>query len=654
MSRAVYLLIPLGLGAAFVALGAALDSAPHVSERTNTTLPHQPAPVSDNLIAAMEFDESTCGGASTSNQTAGDPTLRRAAQRALNFLSQDAVRWQRQHNCYGCHVQAVSVQAASVGMANQYEVDADALAELVRGMTDLPGGSRDKEGLSLHHGSGHLLSGSLGMGGAAFAAYDEAVGVTLRDDLLEAAAALLELQDDHGGIRNDFTNPPIATGALQDTVLAMATWNQAYARSADDRWLAAVADGERWLRGQTDGWLTSPPSDTQQISYALQGFMAAGAGTTEPIVSQLLTALRERQQEDGGWPLANGGGSETLTTGQAVHTLRQLGLTDEDASVRKGTAWLVERQQANGGWSMAGRARAEAMWAVLGLVSVDVVSVAVDGVKDGTRLEGSASLDVRATDNEGGGVSHVQVYVDDIRVGGACGGALSAALDTSTWGDGAHLIDVVATRPDGRATRRRMEVYTGDTWVTRVGSAWQNGQTVFGFRDLDEAEHEVSLEIVRVDDEGNSVETLHREQRTAEGGADRMSWDGKDDRGKAVDGGRYVARLSVLGADGAPRQTVEHAFVHDTPEAQQSNWSQVAGSAAFDDGEMAANAEIELVDKDGRVVARTRSTREGNYQFKNVAEGDFEVRLRKEGFEAAAMPVSTKKGQAASASLVVK
>ncbi len=41
------------------------------------------------------------------------------------------------------------------------------------------------------------------------------------------------------------------------------------------------------------------------------------------------------------------------------------------------------------------------MWAVLGLVSIDVLSVSVAGLEDGQHLGGSVAIRVRAADNGG-------------------------------------------------------------------------------------------------------------------------------------------------------------------------------------------------------------------------------------------------------------
>jgi hypothetical protein len=48
----------------------------------------------------------------TLSWAASPDDFRGSAQKGLNFLGDDTVRWQKSNNCYGCHVQAVRCCAA--------------------------------------------------------------------------------------------------------------------------------------------------------------------------------------------------------------------------------------------------------------------------------------------------------------------------------------------------------------------------------------------------------------------------------------------------------------------------------------------------------------------------------------------------------------
>ncbi|MBZ0117629.1 MAG: carboxypeptidase-like regulatory domain-containing protein, partial [Sandaracinaceae bacterium] len=67
-------------------------------------------------------------------------------------------------------------------------------------------------------------------------------------------------------------------------------------------------------------------------------------------------------------------------------------------------------------------------------------------------------------------------------------------------------------------------------------------------------------------------------------------------------------------------------------------YAQVNGSVSSGAGGT-AGALVELVDQQGRVVQQTRSTRSGEYRFRNVQEGNYRVRVQRSGFTSAEAPV---------------
>jgi hypothetical protein len=81
------------------------------------------------------------------------------------------------------------------------------------------------------------------------------------------------------------------------------------------------------------------------------------------------------------------------------------------------------------------------------------------------------------------------------------------------------------------------------------------------------------------------------------------------------------------------RHREEMPFVHDAPEAQKRDYAQIEGAARLPGDAPATNVEMELVDDDGNVVARTRSTGSGQYKFKNVdANKQYRIQVKKDGY----------------------
>lgn len=105
---------------------------------------------------------------------APDVAFRDSAQKALDFLGQDTARWQKSNNCYGCHVQAVTLEGLAVGTHNQYRVPQPVMDEVLRGILHTPGGSRPPGGLT-HSGFPRTAKT---FGASAFARYDALVNAS--------------------------------------------------------------------------------------------------------------------------------------------------------------------------------------------------------------------------------------------------------------------------------------------------------------------------------------------------------------------------------------------------------------------------------------------------------------------------------------------
>jgi hypothetical protein len=562
----------------------------------------------------------------------GDPGTRKAAQRGLAYLASASRAWTQQHKCFGCHVQAVTVEAFAVGKHHRYDIqarDVDGMVKaLLMGVT-----------------AGGRTTG-VAFEGQAWARYDQWIDGQRSGELIKYANELLGLQQQDGSIPDDDARLPVTGGVMHTTYQALMTWRQAFSRTADDKWLAPIRKAERYLARQSAQWNGKSDVYIQNINFALLGLVAAGVGPTEESSLRLQKLLLSRQNQDGGWGLDRAN-SDALATGQTLYALKLAGHTDGEPAIARGGRWLAGKQGGDGSWrtvrsGQGGAEKAEGMWAVLGLVSTDVVSVLVSGLADGQHVADTMAIGVEARDNRTtGGVSKVEIFVDDLPVEGACGARLSWSWKTAGLREGKHVVDVVATNTRGEESRRRYEVYAGNVFLTEVGARFDEARqiteiTARNIAPTADAAGTVELSVWSVEGANNTRE--HRVfAKTQKGapGAMAWTWDGRSADRKTQPRGRYVAELVMRDARGKATQTESTLFFHDSETEQKKKFAEIEGNLAMRGGAgIAANTMVDLVDEKGAVVQSVRSTAQGNYRFKSVAAGKYKVRARKDGWDA--------------------
>jgi squalene-hopene/tetraprenyl-beta-curcumene cyclase len=558
----------------------------------------------------------------------GDPRARAAAQRGLDFMSSFAKAWsERNSQCYGCHVHSVTLEGLVIGKKNQYRVTGSDLDEMIDAMRT--------RGNGIHSTT---FTTARAFGAVALARYDRWIDGRYSSDLLKVGKMLTESQNQDGSVRVDDTRFPVESGVMQATFQAMQGWRQAFARTADDSWLGPMRRAEAWIQKTAQSW-KEPPKELQDLNYALLGLSAAGVGAAENLTVKLTRFLLDRQNQDGGWGFR--GGSDAFATGQSLYALRTLGRSERDPAVAKGLDWLEQHQKQDGSWGGAvstqgGSQLGEAMWAVLGLVSVDVMTVSLKGAGDGAHVDGTVQLSAEARDNASGGVAKMEILVDDLSQKVVCGGQIDFAWDTRQLRDGKHIVDVIAWNAKGQESRRRIEVYAGKYFLTQLGARFDEPtqKSQISLRNLAPA-GKVAVEI------WNGKERIWSSERTAAQGAMNFDWDGKGADGKDKPKGLYTARISYRDANGKLIQTEETQVFHDRADEAKKRFATVEGQLSMKGGAgVAANTELELLDDNGKVVARTRTTEQGNYLFKNVQGGHYKVRARKQGWSDQEKPIN--------------
>ena len=574
----------------------------------------------------------------------GNPDARKAAQRGLAYLTRASKEWTAKHNCFGCHVQAVTMEALTVGMHHQYDVGIKDVDEMARAlMMGVTAGGRTT---------------GVAFQGQAWSRYDMWINGSHKAELLRYAEELIALQQQDGSIPDDDARLPITGGTMQTTYQAMQTWRQAFARTADDKWLAPMRKAEQFLGRQASDWSVKSDVYIQNVNFALLGLVAAGVGNGEASSQKLQKILLARQHQDGGWGLAKGT-SDALATGQTLYALRLAGHGDGEGAIDRGTAWLVKQQAKDGAWrtitsSQGGADKGEGMWAVLGLVAMDVTSVAVHGIVDGQHVAPKMAIAIEARDNSAGGVKKVELFLDDQPLTGACAAKLDYQWTTKELAEGKHTIDVVATNSLNQTSRRRYEVYAGNVYLTELGTRFDERKqaTEIAVRNIAlEPTGKVELAIYASDAKNARGKKVYASEVAGSLGALTFDWSGAGGDGTPQARGKYVAELTYRDAKGNVLHRSETPFVHDSEAAQRANFAEIEGQLSQDAASgagMSANTTVELVDDKGNIVQRATSTAQGQYRFKGVAKGNYKVRTSKAGFKAQEADVEAKPAAPAS------
>ncbi|MBI2570559.1 MAG: hypothetical protein HYV63_26455 [Candidatus Schekmanbacteria bacterium] len=401
-------------------------------------------------------------------------TPRQAAQVGLEWLQSAAAAWQREHNCYGCHVQAQAVMGMSIAQDNGYRVSRSTLQELVDGIV------RFQRQDGSWHTNAHVAATQYGVMALATAA--QRGGEARAADLLEAARYLILQQGKTGGVEMDRFEPPIDQGNVLAATNSRIGWAGAAAMANDEAEAKALREAAR--RAQV--WLVAAPVETNQ-DRALR-LLGLASGDSEPaLATPLDTARRDllaHQLDSGGWAEMKGMGANGFATGQALYALKVAGESIVSAPFQNGVRWLLEHQLWTGAWpAEATRSHrpseyAPTMWAVIALAgSFEAVTVEIAAPEAGAQVQGPVSLSARVVSEEP--VEAVRFSVDGSEVGTAREKD-AAGLFTVPWtaagAEGAHEIKAEARRGASVEGEARTTVYTGTVLSVAITAPANGGK----------------------------------------------------------------------------------------------------------------------------------------------------------------------------------
>jgi Prenyltransferase and squalene oxidase repeat len=304
---------------------------------------------------------------------------RKAAERGLAFVQNDAAKWRKERQCASCHQGTMTVWALAEAKSQGFPVAAETLADVAEWtrerLTDIDKPRDTRPGWSMVNTPAVYLAVM-----ALAVPKQEAVSA---DELKRIAGHLLRHQEADGSWAWSLAPaknrpPPVFESDEVVTILAYLALGPYVPADAHEK--SEARDG----REKAAAWLEKTrPSETTQ-ALALRLFRDVRAGNAPKELQAGIDRLLGRQNEDGGWGQDKDLPSDAYATGQALYFLSLAGVKNDRAEVQRGVAFLVATQKEDGSGPMTSRAHPGekpftnpvpityfgSAWATMGLVRV--------------------------------------------------------------------------------------------------------------------------------------------------------------------------------------------------------------------------------------------------------------------------------------------
>jgi hypothetical protein len=292
---------------------------------------------------------------------------RHAAQRGIDWLQPAAIQWQKDHGCFGCHIQAQAVMGLAVARKNDYTVSDRILKEL----NEFSESQQKPDGTFVREDTGEPSTPFAAMG---FAYWDDLKGVMGNPKLLKASDWLLTRQRPAGDVPyRDWLSCGVRTveqGSMMTTANSLVAFERAFVETHDARYRAAADHARTWIA-------SAEPVTTQDKVFKILSIARFDRGEHKPLVERIVEQLIVEQHPSGGWrecldPSTKD--ANPFSTGQVLYAFKQAGVSIGSSPFVKGVKYLLATQNADGSWPAEARAfhtggspHAASMWAIIGL-----------------------------------------------------------------------------------------------------------------------------------------------------------------------------------------------------------------------------------------------------------------------------------------------
>lgn len=262
---------------------------------------------------------------------------RQAAQVGIEWLQSDSIDWQRQHRCFGCHVQGQVIMGLSVAAQNNYRISEEYFKELVRFTKKV----QNPQTGTYHSGHHNTATQFAAM---ALSFFDVLTKAKQNSTLLKSANWLNTNQKPDGEIPIDHIEGPIDQGSIMTTANSVTAFMQAFQETREARYKEAA---DRSL-----AWISATTHETTQ-DKALKVIALARYGTPEQkqLADKIIEQLKTEQLTDGGWKeTPRMQGSNSYATGQVLCAFKEARVSVNSMEFRRGVRFLLKTQKITAAW----------------------------------------------------------------------------------------------------------------------------------------------------------------------------------------------------------------------------------------------------------------------------------------------------------------
>jgi ankyrin repeat protein len=307
----------------------------------------------DALVAACAKDPPRVESFAVPKRTLGerldDSTLIASVEKALAALQTTAARSREsflrhatKQDCVSCHQQFLPMAAVGHARNRSVRFDQDAAKEQIELVAHLKARTGKIEAVVQ---TVFLPEPAHGLGYASFGLIAENVPQTVVTDA--SVHHLVTIQAPDGRWFNNIPRPPIQSGDVGATALAIQVIKHYGWPGRSEEFTAAIEQGRQWL------WNVKAETNEEAV-FQLLGLHWAGELAEK--LADLAKSLLQQQRKDGGWAQLPTLESDAYATGEVLYTLAQtVKLPASDPAWQRGLRFLLERQEDDGTWHVARR-----------------------------------------------------------------------------------------------------------------------------------------------------------------------------------------------------------------------------------------------------------------------------------------------------------